>query len=140
MAVTFQLPTEIEATLRRQLANLDQAAKEALLVEMYRQHKLTHHQLAKALGLSRTETDGLLKRHEVFLEMTAQDVAREAESLHQARDDNGRKPRAADLTPAQRAAAWQEMVAKWRDWARANLPPGHVVDDSRESIYEGRGE
>jgi hypothetical protein len=38
---------------------------------------------------------------------------------------------------------WRErfeaMLAEGRRWA-TDLPPGHVVDDSRESIYEGRGE
>lgn len=34
---------------------------------------------------------------------------------------------------------FEEMLAEGRRWA-AELPPGHVADDSRESIYEGRGE
>src|SRR5437899_11886080 len=118
MAVSFELPRDIEKSLREEVGDLGQAAKEALLVELYRQEKLTHHELATALGLSSMETDGVLKRHEVFLEQSAEDVAREADSLRQGGDDNGRKSKAADLTPAQRAAAWREMVAKWRNWAR----------------------
>ena len=65
MAVTIQLPTEIERVLRRDISNLDQAAKEAMLVELYRQDKLSHHQLGEALGLDRFETEDLLKRHNV---------------------------------------------------------------------------
>ncbi|HEV8293018.1 MAG TPA: UPF0175 family protein, partial [Tepidisphaeraceae bacterium] len=81
MAVTFELPREIEKSLREQLADLDQAAKEALLVELYRQRKLTQHQFASALGISLYESEGVLKRHEVFHEMTVDDVVRESESL-----------------------------------------------------------
>ena len=88
MAVTFELPSDIENTLRHQLADLDHAAKEALLVEMYRQRKLTHHQLSQALSLSRFETDGVLKRHEVYLEMTLDEVVQDSEGLSKLRKEN----------------------------------------------------
>jgi predicted HTH domain antitoxin len=65
MAVTIELPIEIERELRRDIANLDQAAKEAMLIELYRQDKLTHHQLAAALDLDRFETEAVLKKHNV---------------------------------------------------------------------------
>jgi len=38
-----------------------------------------------------------------------------------------------ELSPAQRAA-------EWRVWAESHARSDHVVDDSRESIYAGRGE
>jgi hypothetical protein len=53
MAVTFELPVMIEQLLRREWADFDAVAKEAALVELYRQAKLTHPQLAAALGLDR---------------------------------------------------------------------------------------
>jgi hypothetical protein len=65
MAITFQLPETVEQHLREVFADLDQAAKEAALVELYRQDKITHFELAQALGLSRCETDGVLQRHGV---------------------------------------------------------------------------
>jgi hypothetical protein len=45
-----------------------------------------------------------------------------------------------DSTAAQRVAAWDRWVATMREWGQNHLPAGHVVDDSRDSIYEGRGE
>jgi len=36
MAVTFQLPTDLEDELRSELLDLDAVAKEALLVSLYR--------------------------------------------------------------------------------------------------------
>jgi hypothetical protein len=46
----------------------------------------------------------------------------------------------AQLTPAEQ---WERLKA-WIDqmsaWTAKNLPQGHFVDDSRESIYEGCGE
>jgi hypothetical protein len=65
MAVSFELPTEIERSLREEFTNLDQAAKEAALIELYRQQKLTQHELSVALGITRLETEALLKRHNV---------------------------------------------------------------------------
>ncbi|MGA2584745.1 MAG: UPF0175 family protein [Tepidisphaeraceae bacterium] len=66
MPVTIQLPADIERDLRRRLGDLDQAAKEAMLVELFRQDLLSQHHLGLALGLDRFETEALLKRHNVI--------------------------------------------------------------------------
>ena len=63
--VSFQLPDNVERQLRRELGDLDAAAKEAALVELYRQGQLSHGKLAEGLGISRYETDAVLKRHNV---------------------------------------------------------------------------
>ncbi len=73
MSVTFDLPEAIEVQLRHDMTNLDEVVKEAALVELYRQEKLTHHQLATALGLGRLETEELLKRHNVTEDLVAAD-------------------------------------------------------------------
>lgn len=65
MTISFQLPGTVEEQLRGQFVDLDQAAKEAALVELYRQEVLTHHELATSLGLDRFETEALLRRHGV---------------------------------------------------------------------------
>jgi len=41
------------------------ARAEAALVELYRQGATSHHQLGISLGMTRFETDDLLKRHHV---------------------------------------------------------------------------
>jgi predicted HTH domain antitoxin len=65
MTVTFELPEDVEQRLRQQSPDLDSEAKEAMLVELYRQDKLSHFELAQALGLDRFETDAVLKKHNV---------------------------------------------------------------------------
>ena len=65
MSVTFDLPLNVESSLRKQLGDLNRAAKEAALVELYRQGVLAHAHLAQALSLSRDETDALLKKYHV---------------------------------------------------------------------------
>ena len=65
MPVQIQLPADVEQRLRAASPNLEAEGKEAMLVELYRQDKLTHHELGQALGLDRFQTDDLLKRHHV---------------------------------------------------------------------------
>lgn len=82
MTIRFELPAEVEQLLRREFRDLDQAAKEAALVELYRQAKLTHHQLSQALALSRFETDALLKRHHVTEDLlSVEEFNRQADDL-----------------------------------------------------------
>ena len=42
-------------------------------------------------------------------------------------------------TTTARVQSWEAFVAGMRDWGRT-LPPGHSIDDTRDSIYAGRGE
>ena len=65
MIISFEIPHEIEQELAASGADLSGEARETFLVELYRQDRISHHQLTRALGLSRLETDGLLKRHKV---------------------------------------------------------------------------
>ena len=65
MAVSFDLPVDIERNLREALGDLDQAAKEAALVELYRQETISQHELSLALSVTRLETEAILKKHHV---------------------------------------------------------------------------
>lgn len=66
MSVSFDLPESIERQLREELGDLDAAAKEATLVELYRQGKLSHGKFAEGLGVSRYQADAVLKRYGVI--------------------------------------------------------------------------
>jgi predicted HTH domain antitoxin len=79
MAVTFQLPADVEQRLRDQKMDLESEAKESFLVDLYRQGNLTHLALSQALGLDRLETEDVLHKHHVtedlgMLEDYLQDV------------------------------------------------------------------
>jgi hypothetical protein len=88
MPIVIDLPTDLEADLRTRLGDLDATAKEAFAVEMYRQHKLTRAQLSKLLGVSRFGADDILKRHQAYDEITADDVSREAGELQRLRTNS----------------------------------------------------
>ena len=85
MSISFQLPEAIELHLRAQVGDLNAAAKEAALVEIYRQRKLSQHQLATALGVTRFETDAILKRCGVTEDLvTAEELAEQIATLRAA--------------------------------------------------------
>jgi DNA-binding transcriptional ArsR family regulator len=73
MAVMFELPADIEKNLRSSLADLDRAAKEATLVDLYRRDEITAYDLSRALGLSRLQTEALLKKHNVTEDLPTAD-------------------------------------------------------------------
>jgi hypothetical protein len=70
MTISFELPSEIEDRIRQESADLNSKAREAFLVELYREAKITQHQLGQTLGLDDYETDGLLKRYGVGYDLS----------------------------------------------------------------------
>ena len=76
MSVIIQIPADIEQRLRSETSDLEADARESLFVELYRQGRLSRHELAQALNLSRFETDGVLKKHNVDSDLpTAEELA-----------------------------------------------------------------
>ena len=65
MPVTIELPPQLEESLRRDVGDLDQMAKESLLVDLYRQQFLSKRQLAQTLGLDRFAVNDVLNRRNV---------------------------------------------------------------------------
>jgi hypothetical protein len=65
MSVYIELPTELEASLRSQIDNLEATVKESFLVDLYRHERITHHELATALGIDRMSVENVLQRHGV---------------------------------------------------------------------------
>ena len=48
-----------------------------------RKGKITHHELGKALSLSRYETDGVLKQHDVPIDLSIEELRAETDFLEQ---------------------------------------------------------
>jgi predicted HTH domain antitoxin len=94
MQIKLELPDEIASQFGAS-HELSRAALEGLVTEGCRTHRLSDHQAAKLLGLSRYELDGFLKAHGVYLDYSLEDLDREAgmgERLWQKRspDPSGR--------------------------------------------------
>jgi predicted HTH domain antitoxin len=83
MTISFEIPREIERELSESVADLNADAREAYLVNLYREDRISHHQLAEALGLSRLETEGVLKRHKVSSGVTAEEMRAQAAALRE---------------------------------------------------------
>lgn len=82
MAVSFELPAEVEQLLRDQLGDLNQAAKEAFLLDSFRRGIISHYELSQSLGLDRFETDAFLKKHGVLEgSLTSEDLELQRQAL-----------------------------------------------------------
>jgi len=81
MTITVDVPEEMTQYLSERGQNPSRAALELMLLEAYREHRLTTAQLRRLLGFeSRYELDGFLKQREVWLDYTIEDLDREAEA------------------------------------------------------------
>ena len=81
MAVTIDLPPNVEARLRAELADLDEVAKLGFAVEAYRNAKLSLGQFAELLGISQYAADGILKERGVTLSLNEDDLTAERDAL-----------------------------------------------------------
>lgn len=81
MTVCFEVPEPVGLRLRAGGIDADAAAREAFLVDLYRKGQLTRYELSQALGQGRYETDGVLKRHDVPIDLTVEELRSEVAAL-----------------------------------------------------------
>jgi len=81
MTISIQLPPDVEAHLRSELADVDEVAKLGLAVEAYRSGKLSLGQFAELLGISQYKADGILKDRGATLSLSEAELAVERDAL-----------------------------------------------------------
>jgi predicted HTH domain antitoxin len=82
MVITIELPSAIEQKLRLEEGDLAAVGKEAMLTELYREGRISHGELAEALGLSRGQVDEVLRRRRVTEDLlTSQELAEQVAGL-----------------------------------------------------------
>jgi predicted HTH domain antitoxin len=81
MNISLEVSQDIEQEIRSNGVDTNREAKEAYLTTLYREEQISHRQLAEALGLSRYETDGVLKQHRVSPNVTALEMRAQATAL-----------------------------------------------------------
>ena len=84
MTISFELPQNIQQRARTNGADLNREAKEAYLVELYRQERITRDDLSEALGLSFHQTEELLKERGVGDDFTFEEFQAERAFLREA--------------------------------------------------------
>ena len=81
MTLSISIPDRLVETLRRSVGgNLNAYALEALAVQLYRERKLYHKQLAEILELDRWQTDEVLRRHGV-VDLTVEEIDRQFQAI-----------------------------------------------------------
>jgi Uncharacterised protein family (UPF0175) len=63
MTISFEIPPEIEHQIRTNGIDLGREARDAYLLELYRQDRISHAQLRDALKVSFHEAEKLIKEH-----------------------------------------------------------------------------
>jgi len=88
MTISFQLEGDLEEHLRRDLGDLSLVARDALLIEAYRQGKLSIGRLAQTLGMGVIEADQWLAERGVPLNYTYEDFQADVQTLEQLRRES----------------------------------------------------
>jgi len=85
MPVTISLPEDVERQLRSELPDLDERAREALLIALYRDRKLSIGRLGRILGIGAIAADAWLADRGVTLNYTSDDLRADREALGELR-------------------------------------------------------
>ncbi len=81
MSVTFELPKDVERDLRERFGDLGQVAKEAFLVQSYRENSLSVGQIARILQMGVIETQAWLSERGAQIDYSLQDLEEDRETL-----------------------------------------------------------
>lgn len=81
MAISFDLPHDLEAHLRSEFGDLDQTAKEALLMASYREGRLSAGRIAEILNKGVIETYAWLSEHGIPLNYSLEDLHADRETI-----------------------------------------------------------
>ena len=81
MTIKFELPQDVEQELRERIGDLDQAAKEAFLVQNYRDGRLSLGQIATILGRGVIETQAWLSERGAPLSYSVDDLEEDRRTL-----------------------------------------------------------
>ena len=75
MAITLELPRDLEEHLEQGWPDLPRKALEALVVEGYRDGLLSHGRIGELLGLGSADTDVFLIQHNALLDYDEDDLS-----------------------------------------------------------------
>lgn len=78
--VRFTLPRWAVAEAKLDESALDEAARVALAIDLFRCGRLSRPALGRMLGLDRFETGALLKRHQLFQDPSHEEIDAEVEA------------------------------------------------------------
>jgi predicted HTH domain antitoxin len=81
MTVIIDISPENEKLLQAEWGDLNQAAREALVIESYRQGKLSLGLCSQILGINLYETEAFFRSRRVELPLTQEDIDRDRACL-----------------------------------------------------------
>jgi predicted HTH domain antitoxin len=79
--IQFQLPEKIEEDLRNGVGDLDEAARDAFLIQSYRDGRLSVGQIGEILGIGVLGAEGWLAERKVELNYSLEDLEADTRTL-----------------------------------------------------------
>lgn len=90
MSVTFELPKDVERDLRERFGDLGQVAKEAFLVQSYRENSLSVGRIARILQRGVIETQAWLSERGAQIDYSLRDLEEDRETLDKLSEETRR--------------------------------------------------
>jgi predicted HTH domain antitoxin len=81
MAITIELPQEVENLLNAEWPDLSRRALEAIMLEGYRDRVLSRGKIAEILGMTFSESETFLRQHGALLDYSEEDLRRDLATL-----------------------------------------------------------
>ncbi|MBN8560337.1 MAG: UPF0175 family protein [Leptolyngbya sp. UWPOB_LEPTO1] len=81
MQITIDIPDEYIQQLEPNLEALPQQVLETLVVEAYKDQRLTHAEVGRILKLDRFQVDAFLKQNQAYLHYTIDDFNQDLQTL-----------------------------------------------------------
>ena len=80
MQVTVELPDDVAGCLKKKQPDLSRSVLEMVAVEAVRDGTISAGRAAEMLAISRDEMDAILKRADVYLDYTLEDLEQDRET------------------------------------------------------------
>ncbi len=126
MLVSVEVPDQVVKQFRLDEAPQSRQLLEAFLLRRYAEGVVSADQIGNALGLSLHEIERFLHDHGLPLKVAPEMQTKQGVALNASTEKDQRD-----------STAWKAELDAWA----FNRPAiNHFADDSRESIYAGRGE
>jgi predicted HTH domain antitoxin len=90
MGITFDLPQDVEQSLRESLGDLSEAAKEAFLVQSYQEGRLSVGQVAAVLGRGVIESQAWLAEKGAPLNYSPEELEEDRKTFAKLSNERGR--------------------------------------------------
>jgi predicted HTH domain antitoxin len=91
MPIVIEMPSEMETHLRKENPDIDQKAREAVALDLFRREKITLFEFGKMLGMDRHQADEYLAVRKEYAQcLTREEIDSDRQTLEKVLHEMGR--------------------------------------------------